>query len=138
MKRHWLTVALVSVLSASAAADTFFSFSIGSGGRHCRPGHAIVRYHHPRVVVRHPVVRVVHRPAGRWEWRETRVWVPGYYEKNWLPPRYEVVFVSGHFDAHGVWINSHQERRLVAEGHYRNEWHPGYYRVEHRKVWVPY
>jgi len=64
--------------------------------------------------------------------------VPGYQEKVWVPPRYEVVFVPAYHDPHGNWIEGHHERRLVAEGYYRDEWRPGYYRIERRKVWVPY
>lgn len=137
MRKTLLAVALLSALSASAVADSFFSFTIGSRPAHHPVRHRVVTYHHPRIAVHRPGVHVVYRPAGHWEWREVRVWVPGYYEKVWVPPRYEVVFIAGYFD-HGVWINARHERRLVSDGHYRREWRPGHYRIERRKVWVSY
>lgn len=136
MKKILLTAAMVSALSASAAADSFFSFSIGTRPFHRPPTHSVMTYHHPRVVVPRPHVQVVYRPAGRWEWREVRVWVAGTYEKVWVPPRHEVVFVSGHFDRCGRWVSGYHERRLVSDGHYRQEWREGHYRTERRRVWV--
>lgn len=140
MKKTMPAAALVLALCAPAFADSYFSLHIGGfpfvhHGRHVR---TVVAYHHPPIVVQRPVVRVIHRPAGHWEWQDSRVWVPGYQEKVWVPPRYEVVFVPAYHDPHGNWIEGHHERRLVAEGYYRDEWRPGYYRIERRKVWVPY
>lgn len=143
MRKTLLALVLVPVLSTFAFADSSFSFSIGfhpsyRHHRYSHRGHAVVRYYRPPVVVHQPRVVVVQRPVGHWEWRDVQVWVPGHSGRVWVPPRYETVFVAGHMTVQGTWIEGHHETRLAAQGYYRDEWRPGYYRTERRQVWVTY
>jgi hypothetical protein len=157
MKKTLLTAGLFLILSAPAyAGGSNVSFSIGYSG--CYDGLAVgVGYHgysgnvgygvgyarhyppyrHRRVVVHHPTrVRVKYRSTGHWQVHEKKIWVAGFYEKTWVPPKYREVFVPGHYDPYGNWIEGHHERRLISEGYYRQEWRPGHYKIERTKVWV--
>jgi hypothetical protein len=57
--------------------------SIGRGGVQVSAG----RHNHRR-----PVVQPCPQPAGHWETRCERVWVPGPVRKVWVPPLYETRF----------------------------------------------
>ncbi len=50
-----------------------------------------------------------HKPSGRWEYRTTRIWVPGYYVTRYEPCGRKI--------------------RI---------WRPGRYEFRKQKVWVPY
>jgi len=157
MKKTLLTAGLFLILSAPAfAGGSNLSFSIGYAGYHDGLSFGIgyaghrghvgygVGYtrHYPapaprRVVVREPArVQVTYRSTGHWEVHEKKIWVAGFYEKTWVAPKYQEIFVPGHYDAHGNWIEGHREQRLISQGYYRNEWRPGHYRVERTKVWI--
>lgn len=65
--------------------------------------------------------------AGRYDTVKSKVWVPGYQRKVWIPARYE------------TWIDAcgTPRRRLVRAGHFEWIWEPGHYTVQSRRVWVP-
>lgn len=65
--------------------------------------------------------------AGRYDTVKTKVWIPGYQRKVWVPARYE------------TWIDAcgTQRRRLVRPGHFEWIWEPGHYTTQSRRVWVP-
>ena len=135
MRKTILGTVLLVVLSTQAwAGDWNVRVSFGSPFPvvrhrvHHRPLHRIPP--RPRVIVQ--------KPRGHWVWRETRVWVPGYYENVWVPPEYRDVWISACANSHGHFIRGHWERRLVRPGYHKKVWHEGYYRTERNRVWVPY
>ena len=67
---------------------------------------------------------------GHYVYRERQVWVPGYWERVWIEPRYETRRVL----RGNRWV---EERVLVEDGHYAQVWRDGYYRAETEQVWVP-
>jgi len=58
-------------------------------------------------------------------------YVPGHWEiiREWVPGRWEKVWVPGHYDRWGNWIEGHYEER-VTPGYYieKRVWVEGYYR----------
>ncbi len=79
--------------------------------------------------------RVVYRPRRVWVegyyvTREKKVWIRGYWEKRWIEPEYEEVWVETY---HG----GHWERRLVREGCWRKVRREGYYEYQTVRDWVP-
>ena len=67
---------------------------------------------------------------GHYTYRERQTWVPGYWERVWIEPRYEVRRVL----RDNRWV---EEQVLVQDGHYAQVWRDGFYRTEMEPVWVP-
>lgn len=65
--------------------------------------------------------------GGRYEYRNERVWVPGFDQEVWVEPVYE-----WRYDSCG---RRHQV--LVCAGYYRTVCVPGRYETRQVKVWVP-
>ena len=63
--------------------------------------------------------------AGHWEVREVRIWVPGHYEKVWVPPVYKDVV-----------INNRVVRIKIRNGYWRVVWVPGHWKSVKVTVWV--
>jgi hypothetical protein len=70
-----------------------------------------VEVHSPRPVVveRHRYPSYSHRPSGRYEYRNVKIWVPAY-----------------------------RERTVTRCGQVEVRWVPGHYEVRREKVWVSY
>ncbi|MEZ6013502.1 MAG: hypothetical protein R3F49_00180 [Planctomycetota bacterium] len=89
------SLALAALLAAPAAAQRRTEWQIGVGHQTER-AHIGVSVGSRGVQVnagyrergRQPVVRHRPEPAGRWETRCERVWVPGAIRKVWVPPIY--------------------------------------------------
>lgn len=129
-------------LATSILILTFFSLIIispaqaGSKSRHMWTGAGIaigamalggILAHHiyvhtppPPMVIYYTTPPSYYPPPPRPEY------IPGHWEiiKEWVPGKWEKVWVPGHYDRCGNWI----------EGHYEEILTPGYY-VE-KKVWV--
>lgn len=130
-----LAVVLVAGTAVPAFADGFrFEIFTGRGKAVYETGD---RHHQP---YRHRTVEPCN--CGYWKTIEKKVWVPGYYEKVWVPPRTETIRHGkhrghkgryGHPGKHG---RGHQEVCVVREGYYRNVWHEGYYKTERERVWM--
>lgn len=88
---------------------------------HRQPSPVIIHYPPPPPMPRHsyypPPTRLEYIP-GHWE--IIREWVPGKWEKVWVP---------GHYDKWGNWVESHYEEKLTP-GYYieKRVWVEGYYR----------
>lgn len=63
--------------------------------------------------------------AGHWEVREVKVWVPGHYEKVWVPPLFKDVVINGKL-----------VRIKIRNGYWKVVWVKGHYRIEYVRVWV--
>jgi hypothetical protein len=76
-------------------------------------------------VVEYRVVRPAPRPSGHYEIRQEEVWVPGTYEKQWVPPVVKE-----------VWNGRCYVTQEVQPGHFERVWVPGHYEQRQTKVWV--
>ncbi|HET6203304.1 MAG TPA: hypothetical protein VFI25_10935 [Planctomycetota bacterium] len=114
MKPILLPVAL-AILAADARADH-------SGNFFVKFGRFAFGFGRPAVCA--PFVPCA--PAGHYEFRDRRVFVPGCSENVWVEP----VFQSRVFGCRTF-------RFCVRPGYYRRVWHDGYYRVERFRVLVP-
>jgi hypothetical protein len=68
----------------------------------------------------------VPRPCGHWETVCEQVWVPGYWREECVPARYG-------------WIETrcgHRHWGEIEPAHTCRTWVEGYYKTEHRQVWV--
>jgi hypothetical protein len=120
-------LALAALLAAPAAAQRRTEWQVGVG-QNTGHGHVGVTLGSGGVQVsagygghrhRPPVYRPTPPPAGHWETRVERVWVPGAVRKVWVPPCYEtrydhcgrpyqVQIHGGHWDTiqeQGCWEN---------------------------------
>ncbi|MDD8051804.1 MAG: hypothetical protein PHG55_10715 [Verrucomicrobiota bacterium] len=95
--------------------------------------HEVREIHYEPVYRAQPVVeyRVVRptppprRPAGHYEIQQEEVWVPGTYERQWVPP-----VVSE------VWNGRCYVTREVQPGFFERVWIPGHYEQRQARVWV--
>jgi len=67
---------------------------------------------------------------GHYTYQYTNVWVPGSWQKEWVPPQYETRTLR----RGRRYI---EERVLVADGYWKKTWQRGYPRRERQQVWVP-
>jgi hypothetical protein len=130
-------LALAALLAAPAAAQRRTEWQIGVG-QHNGHGNVGVTIGNRGVQVsagyadrhRHPAYCPPPAPAGHWETRVERVWVPGNVRKVWVQPCYEtrydhcgrpyqVQVRGGYWDTiqeQGCWENR-ETRVWVAHGH---------------------
>jgi hypothetical protein len=97
--------------------------------RHNVVDHGHARGHVRIVVGPRPGRRFAHRfRRGHWEVRTYRVWIPGRYRTEYVPPVYETVR-----GRHGRLVTV-----LVRPACTRKVWEPGYYETRSQRVWVPH
>ena len=88
------------------------------------------------VYERRPSVRIYrtrqHREwvPGHYETEIEKAWIPGFYEKVWVPPVTRRVWVRRR---HG---RGHWEEEIVRRGRYRKVWRDGYYEYRNVEVWI--
>jgi len=92
-----------------------------------RPGGGYLIWNPGLVISHRPPA---HRPGycwvpGHYEWVTRRVWIPGYWEEEYIPPVYERRFVNGS-----------EVVVLVRAGYYQQYWVDGYYEHIRERVWV--
>ena len=116
MKAILVPVAL-ALLAAEARAghSNRFFFGVGGGG---------FFFASPRFTVSVPVLPSA--PVGHYEWRERRVFVPGFFETVWVEPVYDYRLVG-----------CVRARVCVRSGHCQPVFRDGFYRTERYRVWVP-
>lgn len=124
--------ALTAALAAPAEAQRRTDWHIGVG-RDTRHGHVGVTIGSRGVGVtagyhRHPVVCPPSAPAGHWETRYERVWVPGAVRRVWVPPCY-----ATRYDACG-----RPYQALVHPGHWDTIQDQGCWESRPTRVWVPH
>ncbi len=72
-------------------------------------GSALLRHPYPYRPDPPPFYRHPPHPpkpdCGRWEGR-----------REWVPPRYDWVWIPGHYGRRGCWVPGHWEKRLIAPG----------------------
>ncbi len=149
-----LKIALIAVLTMVLSAPVFADgFYLSIGGPQYEQRHDWQRHdrghdkRYDRDDWRHgkpgPVIQIGWRndrcePAGRWETVTRQEWVPGYYEKVWVPEKREVIQHRGYVDHCGRYHPGWTEVRVICPAHYENRWHEGYYRTWTERVWVRY
>jgi hypothetical protein len=92
-----------------------------------RPGGGHLIYNSGMVISHRPPT---HRPGYCWvpahyEWVTRRLWIPGRWEEEYIPPVYERRFVNGN-----------EVVVMVREGYYEQYWVEGYYEHIRERVWV--
>lgn len=127
-------LALAALLAAPAAAQRRTEWQIGVGQK-TDHGHIGVTFGNRGVQVsagygdrhRHPVYCPPPQPAGHWETRVERVWVPGPTRQVWVPPVYETRY-------------DHCGRRYQVEvrcGYWDTIQEQGCWENRETRVWVP-
>jgi len=117
-----LLAAILPLLSADALAShggKEKSFFLGLA-----PGGLAVGYQSRKASF--SVLAGLHEPAGHFETRPRRIWVPARTETIYVPARYE-----------RRWVGGCLVDVLVEPAHYETICHPGYFRTEYVRVWVP-
>jgi len=84
-----------------------------------------------------PPCRVIRVHTPRHVWVEgryvevvRRIWVPGHFDKTWVPPAYIPPRRESAFG--GRW-----QQRLVRPGYYMDVWQPGHFEYRRESQWIP-
>ena len=97
---------------------------------HYRPGHHNKHHGHNKHFAkrhhRHYHGPSCHFKAAHYVTQYLKVWVPGHYEKQYVPPRYEYRQYHGR-----------TQKVCIANGYYTNVYIEGYYNSEPYRVWLP-
>lgn len=75
-------------------------------------------------------------PSGRWEYVTRKEWVPGYYERVWVPEKREEIHHRAYTDRYGRYHRAWTEVRIVRPAGYEKVWREGYYKTYTERVWV--
>lgn len=142
----WAEEEKVAPQSIQTATLTHASVTVRGNHSHSALVTGAPRSQVPAPIIRHSSERV-HRPddsrrrrhrgfhihragccwtAGSYQLQTRQIWVPGFWIKRYVPPRYEAHIVNGR-----------RRSVLASNGYYADEFIQGHYELRDYSVWVP-